>query len=206
MNIVFDFGAVVFSWKPELLVRTAFPAQAATPAAARSLAADLFHHDDWQNFDRGTIAQDAVVTRAAQRLGLPHAAVQALVADIPNHLAPIADTLALLGRLRERRARQQDLRLYYLSNMPEPYARVLEQRHDFLQWFDGGMFSADVKMIKPQPDIFALLQSRYALDPAHTVFIDDLPANVDAARTHGWHAIHFESASQLEPQLAAHID
>lgn len=206
MNIVFDFGAVVFSWKPESLVRAAFPVQAATPAAARSLAADLFHHDDWQNFDRGTIAQDAVVARAAQRLALPHADVQALVADIPNQLAPIADTLALLGRLRERRARQQDLRLYFLSNMPEPFARVLEQRHAFLQWFDGGVFSADVQMIKPQPDIFALLQSRYALAPARTVFIDDLPANVDAARAHGWHAIHFESASQLEPQLAAHID
>jgi len=206
MNVVFDFGGVVFSWQPEHLVRTAFPHQAATPAAARALAAALFHHGDWQDFDRGTIAQGAVVERAAARLGLPPAALQALVSDIPQSLTPMADTVDLLGRLRARRELRGDVRLYFLSNMPQPYARVLERRHDFLQWFDGGLFSADVQLIKPQPDIFGLLQSRYTLAPERTVFIDDLQANVDAARVHGWHALHFESASQLEPLLAAHID
>jgi len=89
--------------------------------------------------------------------------------------------------------------------MPAPCARILEQRHPFLQWFDGGMFSADVKTIKPQPEIFRMLESRYALASARTVFIDDLPANVGAARVHGWHASHFESATQLEPLLASHM-
>lgn len=206
MNVVFDFGAVVFSWRPEVLVSHAFPSHAATPAQARTLAAALFHHDDWQNFDRGTIAQADVVERTAARLGLPLERLRALVDEIPEHLTPIPGTVALLQRLQERRARQGDVRLYFLSNMPAPYARVLQGRHAFLQWFDGGMFSADVQLIKPQPDIFALLQSRYALAPARTVFIDDLPANVAAAREHGWHAIHFESPSALEPQLKAHLD
>lgn len=206
MNIVFDFGAVVFSWRPDEIVRGMFPQRAATADAARALAGDIFHHEDWQAFDRGTLAQSAVVERTAQRLGLPHAAVDALVASIPQHLTPIAGTVDLLTRLRARRERQGDIRLYYLSNMPAPYARALEQRHAFLQWFDGGMFSADVKTIKPHPDIFRMLESRYALVPTHTVFIDDLPANVEAARAHGWQAIHFESAQQLEPSLRQHVD
>ena len=205
MNIVFDFGAVVFSWRPNEIVRGMFPQQAPTEEAARALAGDIFHHQDWQDFDRGTIASAEVVARAAQRLVLPQLAVQALVAAIPQYLTPIPATVDLLARLRERRDTRGDIRLYYLSNMPAPYARILEQRHPFLQWFDGGMFSADVKTIKPQPEIFRLLESRYGLVPARTVFIDDLPANVEAARTHGWHALHFESAAQLEPMLAAHI-
>ena len=130
---------------------------------------------------------------------------QALVEAIPRHLTPIQDSVDLLLRLCARRDGRRDIRLYYLSNMPAPFARYLEQQHVFLQRFDGGLFSADVQSIKPQPEIFRLLESRYALMPQSTVFIDDLPANVEAARARGWHAIHFESATQLEPLLLSHI-
>jgi putative hydrolase of the HAD superfamily len=203
MNIVFDFGAVVFSWRPLEIVRSTFPRHAASAEAAGQLAADIFHHADWQDFDRGMLEQAAVIERAALRLNLPHQDVQSLVASIPQHLTPLQGTVELLSRLRERRERLADIRLYFLSNMPQPYARVLEQRNPFLQWFDGGFFSGDVKLIKPQPEIFRMLESHYQLDCDRTVFIDDLPANVAAARAHGWQALHFESASQVEPLLAA---
>ncbi len=203
-NIVFDFGAVLFTWRPDLLVRACFPAEAATPASARQLANAIFHHQDWQAFDRGTAELPSVIDRTARRLGLPRQAVHGLMASIAEHLAPIPETVDLLARLVRRRERQSDIRLYFLSNMPEPYARVLEQRHHFLAWFDGGVFSGDVKLIKPQPAIYQLLQTRYALDPGTTVFIDDLMTNIEAAREHGWRGIHFESAAQLEPHLDAH--
>ncbi len=202
-NIVFDFGAVVFSWRPEEIVRTLFPVHANTPAAAQRLARAIFHHADWQEFDRGTLEPAAVIERTALRLQLPEAAVHNLVTGIPEHLAPLPDTVDLLARLRQRREQRGDIKLYYLSNMPEPYARVLQQRHTFLGWFDGGLFSGDVKLVKPQPEIFRMLESRYALEPANTVFIDDLVANVEAARAHGWRAIHFESAQQLDPQICS---
>ena len=201
INIVFDFGAVLFTWQPHLLVQAHFPAHAAAPDAARQLAADIFHHDDWQSFDGGMLELPAVSERTARRLGLPHETLHALMSRIPEHLLPIPETVALLSRLNQRRERQGDVRLYFLSNMPAPFARALEQRHVFLRWFDGGVFSGDARLIKPQPEIFRLLQSRYALDPAQTVFIDDLLANVQAARAHGWRSIHFESAAQLDSQL-----
>ncbi|HRA63620.1 MAG TPA: HAD-IA family hydrolase, partial [Burkholderiaceae bacterium] len=103
--------------------------------------------------------------------------------------------------LRERRTRAGDVRLYFLSNMPAPFARTLERRHDFLSWFDGGIFSADVRLIKPDPAIYALLETRYLLDPARTVFIDDLAANVSAAQARGWRGVHFQSAAQAAPHL-----
>lgn len=201
INIVFDFGAVLFSWRPDLLVSELFPRQSATDAAARELARDIFHHDDWQSFDRGTMELACVIERTAHRLDLPMADMSALMSGIGERLAPMPDTVALLAQLRERRKHRGDIRLYYLSNMPAPYARALERRHEFLNWFDGGVFSGDVQLVKPEPDIYALLESRYALVPDHTVFIDDLPANVMAARDRGWRAIHFESAAQLAPQL-----
>lgn len=200
-NIVFDFGAVLFSWRPDLLLAEQFPDRAASPQAAQALARDIFHHDDWQSFDRGTLALEHVAERTAQRIQLPVQALWSFMSGIGERLEPMQDSVALLTALRARRQRFGDLRLFFLSNMPAPFARALERRHDFLTWFDGGVFSGDVQLIKPDPAIYALLESRYALDPTQTVFVDDLAANVAAAQARGWRGVHFESAEQA----AAHL-
>lgn len=210
MNIVFDFGAVLFTWRPAELLAQSFPQVAATPQQAKQLAHAVFAHEDWHDFDRGLLGMDVVVARTAARLALDPGVLSSLVNSIGDRLLPIDDTVALLAQLHA--LRQPDvaggegaydtLKLYYLSNMPVPYARTLEQLHPFLQWFDGGIFSGDVLHIKPDPAIYQLLQTRYALAPTRTLFIDDLQANVQAAQAQGWHGIHFESAMQLQAQLA----
>ncbi len=201
INIVFDFGAVLFSWRPDLLLAEQFPLRAATPQAAQALAHDIFHHDDWQSFDRGTLALEHVAERTARRTELPVQQLWNFMSGIGERLAPMPDSVALLTMLREQRDRHGDLRLYFLSNMPAPFARVLEHRHAFLSWFDGGVFSGDVQLIKPDPAIYALLETRYALEPAKTVFVDDLVANVAAAQARGWRGVHFQSAEQAAPHL-----
>ena len=202
MNVVFDFGAVSFTWRPIEIVASAFPERAATPAEAKHLAHAMFSHEDWHDYDRGLLEMDAVVDRLSSRLELDHLAVQTLVQHIGECLVPMAETIAVLQSLAAKRHMQSGVRgLYFLSNMPRPYARELEQKHAFLQSFDGGIFSGDVRLSKPQPDIYQLLQSRYQLEPERTVFIDDLQGNVDAAKAVGWKGIQFNSAAQLTDEL-----
>jgi putative hydrolase of the HAD superfamily len=204
-NVVFDLGAVLLSWEPVALVQTHFEPHAPTAEAARTLARQMFHHEDWLGFDRGTHTLDDAIGRMALRLALPAERLGDVLAPMGERLEPIGVTIDLLAQLRDRRDAGEDLRLYYLSNMPEPYARVLELRHVFFQWFDGGIFSGDVKIIKPQREIYELLASRYCLAAADTLFIDDSAANVAAARELGWRAIHCERPSALPAQLAAYL-
>ncbi len=205
MNIVFDFGAVLFGWQPQQLVTQAFPEHTRQPGQAQTLAQALFGHADWHAFDRGTLSMQAVIGQSAARLGLGRAALTQLVQGIGEHLLPLAGTLDVLSQLKQLALSGQPIRLYFLSNMSAPYARTLERKFEFLQWFDGGIFSGDVHLIKPEPAIYQLLQDRYMLDPAQTVFIDDLQGNVQAAQSLGWHGIHFESAAQLERDLNVHL-
>lgn len=206
MNIVFDFGAVLFNWHPVDLAAECAPHLAPTPALAGHLAHEIFSHADWQSFDRGTLGIEEVVARTAQRLDLEHARLHHLLSGIGDRLQPMQGTLALLTRLKALRdtpGGNSDVKLYYLSNMPIPYARALERDNPFMAWFDGGVFSGDVQHIKPEPAIYQLLQTRHALEPARTVFIDDLLGNVHAAKELGWHGIHFQSAQQVEQELQA---
>jgi putative hydrolase of the HAD superfamily len=202
LNIVFDFGAVLFTWQPGLLIQTHFPGQAATQEQRSALAHAVFGHADWHDFDRGVLSAAEVSARTAHRLGLNEPSLRALVDGIGEHLQPMAESVALLNELHVLREQPASaLRLYYLSNMPVPYARVLAHKHAFIGWFDGGIFSGDVHHIKPEPEIYDMLERRYQLEPSQTVFIDDLASNVALAQSRGWHGIHFESAAQLEAQL-----
>lgn len=197
-RIVFDFAGVLFGWQPTQLLRRCLPARATDEASARRWEAAIFqgYGGDWGEFDRGTVSAAELVRRIASRTGLGRHEVQAVVDAVPAELQPLPESVALLRRLR-----QAGHSLYFLSNMPEPYAAHLEREHDFVGWFDAGVFSARVQFNKPESRIFELAAQRFKAPPASLVFIDDVPANVQAARAAGWQALHFRDATTCEIEL-----
>ena len=84
----------------------------------------------------------------------------------------------------------------------ETYPAALE-RFAFLRWFRGILVSGEVGLIKPDPRIFALLIERFAIEPQRAVYIDDVEANVAAARRFGVHGIHFTTPARLWEELVA---
>lgn len=201
-DFVFDFGGVVFDWNPAAMVRSHFRGNWQGFESAEALCRAIFAHADWLAFDRGERTLLEVTDQTAQRLAIPPPTMYALLAPIGEQLQPIASTVALLQCLRERREAGEGMRLLFLSNMPAPFARTLEQRHAFIQWFDGGIFSADVRLLKPQAEIYQLLAQRYRLQPGNTLFIDDHGPNVQAAAALGWQALHLTDPAELSKQLA----
>ena len=198
MKIVFDFGGVLFDWRPAELLKRELPRRAVDDAAARHWAAQVFqgYGGDWGEFDRGTVEPAELVRRIARRTGLTPGEVQAVVDGVPAELQPVPATVALLGRLRAA-----GVPLYYLSNMPAPYADRLEAEHEFVGWFRDGVFSSRVRSIKPEPGIFALAAERFDARPEELLFFDDHLPNVLAARAAGWQALPFSDAAAAEAAL-----
>jgi len=199
-HIVFDLGAVVVRWRPEVLLSQVLPHRAPTPADAGPLVQGFFQNysGDWGEFDRGTVEVPDLVQRIARRLDLSPDEVQRVVDAVPDELQPLPDTVALIERLC-----RPDRRLYYLSNMPAPYADHLERVNPFSRWFVDGVFSSRVKLIKPDPAIFELAARRFDVPPAELLFIDDSLRNVEAAKAAGWQAVQFVNAPRLEADLLA---
>ncbi|MGA8514380.1 MAG: HAD family phosphatase [Burkholderiaceae bacterium] len=201
LNIIFDFGAVVFTWEPHSVVRKFFPEHASSDAQAKVLANSIFSHADWHDFDAGKVSVNDLIKQLHTRTALAQPTLHAMVAHIGPHLEPIPDAIAVLKQLCALRDAGQDIKLFYLSNMPEPYARTLEQRHAFIQWFDGGIFSGDHKIIKPDLAIFQLASRQFGIAGQDTVFIDDSLANIEAARAHGWRGVHLPQPQALRVKL-----
>ena len=202
MNFVFDLGGVVFNWQPLHLLQQALPHHAWDDVSAQDLSTRLFQGfapgSDWAAFDLGTVEPAALAERIARRTGLTPADVLAVVHAIPPHLEPQADTVDLMRRLKGA-----GHRLFYLSNMPAPYADHLERSHDFFVWFDDGIFSARLQLMKPEPAIFHEAVRRFGVAPGELLFIDDLAHNIDAARALGWQGVHFQGAAACEAALPA---
>ena len=198
MNIVFDFGGVVFRWQPLEFMARLLPTHAPDAASAQALVASFFQGfgGAWGEFDRGSLDAGTLAQRIAGRTGLQVHEAAHVIASVPHELQPIAGTVALLHRLHAR-----GHALYYLSNMPAPYADHLEAAHPFLGIFTAGVFSARVRLIKPEPAIYAHAQAVFGVDPDHTLFIDDLAHNAQAARAAGWQALQFENPAQCEAAL-----
>jgi putative hydrolase of the HAD superfamily len=198
VTVVWDFGGVLFRWRPAALLARVLPDRVPDEAAATHWQAAFFqaYGGDWGEFDRGAIDTPTLVTRIATRTGLRPAEVQAVVEAVPAELRPIEDSVAVLARLR-----QAGRRLCFLSNMPAPFADHLEREHGFMRWFDDGVFSSRVRLIKPDPAIFALAAERFGTPAGELLFIDDHAPNVEAARTAGWRAVRFTDAAACAVEL-----
>ncbi len=200
MNVVFDFGGVLFRWQPHEFMPRLLPQRATSEAAANTLVADFFqgYSGDWGDFDRGVSDEARIAHRIAWRTGLDLDEVQKVIDAIPSELQLMPHAQPLLARVRAG-----GHRLFFLSNMPKPYAAHLEATHPLREWFDDGLFSAHIGMVKPEPAIFHEAARKFGISPRESVFIDDFALNVKAARALGWDGIHFLSAAQCEADLKA---
>ena len=201
LRIVFDFGGVLFNWRPMQLVQRHFPQHAHDDAASRATVAAVFQGfgGDWAQFDRGVLEADELVQRIAARTGLPLANVRELVDSVPPSLTPKEDTVTLLKRLH-----RAGVTLHYLSNMPRLYAEHLDRTHpELMAHFHSGVYSSHVQLIKPEEAMYRLASERFGVSGAQLVLLDDIEANVRAAQSHGWKALQFSDAASSERALRA---
>ena len=193
--VVFDLGGVLIDWDPRHLYRKLF---AEDEAAMEHFLATVCTHEWNRCQDAGrSFAEGARLLQAEH----PDKAelIDAYAARFDEMMpGPIAGSVEILAELKDR-----GTPLYGLTNFSAETYRPTFDRFGFLRWFDGILVSGDVKLIKPDARIFELLIERFAIDPYRAVYIDDVAANVAAARPFGIHAIHFTDPATLRDELVA---
>jgi len=93
---------------------------------------------------------------------------------------------ALVARLSER------LPLYLLSNTNCIHRESIHRDYPVFGFFRDAVYSYEVGLMKPDPAIFHLAAKRFGVDPARTLYIDDMPENVEAAKSAGFLAIRYD--------------
>jgi 2-haloacid dehalogenase len=193
-TVVFDFGGVLIDWNPRHLYRKLF---AGDEVAMEHFLATVCTHEWNRGQDAGRTFADGARLLKAQHpdnAELIDAYCARFDEMTPGAIAGSVEILAELKVLGKP--------LYGLTNFSAETYPPTFGRFEFLRWFHGVLVSGEVGVIKPDPRIFELLLERFSIDPKCAVFIDDVAANVDAARPFGIHAIHFTTPAALRAELA----
>ncbi len=92
-------------------------------------------------------------------------------------------------------------KLGLLSNLHKTFANHLREHAEWLHHFHVPVFSAEIRRVKPEPEIYQHLLRQLSTPAAQTLFIDDRQVNVDAARNQGIQALLYTSLPQLRADL-----
>ena len=82
--------------------------------------------------------------------------------------------------------------LYLLSNTNCLHHEYLLREYAIFEKFADGVFSYRAKLAKPDRAIFELAIRQFAVDPGKTIYVDDLTANVEAARGASLRAFRYD--------------
>jgi len=99
--------------------------------------------------------------------------------------------------------KQRGLLTAILSNMGDNVLENMEREFDWLHRFDVLVWSFQLGMAKPNPAIYRHTLAELSVQPEETLFIDDKPANIEAAQALGIQAIEFSTVERLRTDLIA---
>lgn len=194
-NIVFDMGNVLIRFDPELFMDRC----SVSEEEKALLRKEVFRSVEWVMLDRGTLdeaaAEKSILPRLPEQL---RPVACRLIEAWDEPLLPVDGMLELVRTLKE-----QGYRLYLLSNAA---ARQHEywKRAEAGRWMDGTLISADVKLLKPDPQIYRMFLDRFGLAAEECVFIDDTPINVEGAIHENMAGVVFNGdAEALKRELRA---
>ncbi len=191
--IVFDIGNVLLGWQPR-----AFYDRAIGPERSAALFAEVDLEGMNQRIDRGAPFRQSVMALAAAH---PDRASEIMLWHdrwIEMLTPVIAENVALLRQLRAHR-----IPVFALSNFGAETFEIARRHHSFLDEFDRHFISGQLGVMKPEAEIYAIVERDCGLAPQALFFIDDNAANVAAAAARGWQTHHFRDPAELHAAVTS---
>lgn len=97
--------------------------------------------------------------------------------------------------------KERGFKIYLLTNITEDSYNYINDLININKIFDGGIYSYQEHLIKPNYDIYNLLISKFKLNKDETIFFDDKEKNIIAARSIGIKSFIFTSIDDIEKNI-----
>ena len=200
-NIIFDWGGVVLTLDKELCIKN-FAEVAGVPDFNEYLTPYL-QKGFFAEYENGDIGDEEFCNAIKEISTNPNVgykeveyALDSFLKEIPQYKVDLINELS------------KKYNLYVLSNNNPICWRISERMFDELSekpvkdLFKQVFLSFRLNLSKPGKEIFLKVIDQAGFDPAESLFIDDAPANIEAAASVGFKTLYYDINKNLADELA----
>ena len=192
--VIFDMGKVLmdYPWE-ERTDRFSF-----SPDCDRYIREVVNPSPLWNEFDLGIRPFEEIVKEFTDQKPEYAAEIREFIETVGDCISPFWYAEELVKGLRRK-----GYKVYFLSNWSRENHDELAAKglFDFVKFMNGGIWSYEVHVIKPDPEIYRLLTEKFSLNPARCVFVDDREENIAAAKKAGFASILFTDYNSMIEKL-----
>lgn len=191
--VIFDIGNVLIEWQPERYYDSVI---GETRRRAVFDAVDLHAMND--RVDRGENYRDVIYETADL-----HPALRDDIRLWHDHWIEMASPVIPRSVRMMRALQGKGVPVFALTNFGIETFALAQKKYDFLSEFDHAYVSGHMKVIKPDSDIYAQLETHCGIPAERLLFTDDRVENIQAAQARGWQTHHFEGPEGWAERLVS---
>ena len=192
-NMVFDIGNVLMDFRWKEYMRSLFGED---ETLIQTINQGIWHNGCWAAMDKGEMDGAATLRSAVAFAPQYEKEIKLTLDSVAHAFHKFEYSIPWIQELK-----RMGLNVYYLSNYSAFSVAANPDVLDFIPYMDGGVFSFEVKAVKPEPEIYRCLCDKYDLKPEECLFTDDVPANVKGAQACGFQGIVFEGYEKTYPLI-----
>ncbi|KZY39853.1 haloacid dehalogenase [Roseovarius sp. HI0049] len=192
--VVFDIGNVLIEWQPEKYFDRVLG-----KARCSEMFDEVDIHGMMVKIDAGNVFADVVEDTAAGHAKWRQEVLKFRWKWTEIAQPEIPESVKLLRALKAK-----GVPVFALSNFGKENFPLSEAQFPFLKEFDRRYISGEMKLIKPDPEIYAAVEADCGLAPESLFFTDDREDNIAAAAARGWQTHRFETPEGLARSLVGH--
>lgn len=158
----------------------------------------IFYIPEYRKFSVGEIDETKLISIFLQQKDIA-LNVKSYIEIFKKGIEPIEGMKDILKSLSEK---------YFLATLINEGSEWANYKLDvsgFRKFFKEHFISGDLKVAKPNPEIYKIALHRLNIKPEECIFIDDKKKNCEAAEKLGIESIVFENPNQLKKELTTFL-
>ena len=189
-NIIFDLGNVLVNVEYEKFVN-----QLKLNGVTEETYCNFFKGGNYRllGYESGEISSDDFITKCLNGLNL-----QMERSDFADSFNDIFSEIKPMSSLVRKLSNEKNYNLFLLSNTSPLHFEYIKQKYDFVNLLQKFALSYELKSLKPDDIIYERTIEYLAIDPAESVFIDDLEENCIAAQKFGIKTVCYDKNEHIK--------